>query len=101
MKRLLAIPAMVLLTLPLAAEEGKPPRPASKTVTEPAPRPAVESPLVAAARKTRRGSGKSIVITDDSVKNSKGHVTSTTIVYTHVLKVAACGTRSPLDSLCA
>ena len=82
MKRLLAIPAMVLLTLPLAGEEGKAPRTAPKALTEPAPKAPVESPLAAAARKSRRGSGKSIVITDESVKKSKGHVTSTTIVYT-------------------
>lgn len=78
MKRLLAFPAMVLLTLPLAGGEAKAP---SGAATEPAAKAPVESPLVAAARKTRRGSGKSIVITDDTVKKSKGHVTSTTIVY--------------------
>ena len=75
MKRLLAIPAVVLLTLPLAAEETNPPKPAPKMVTEPAQKPAVESPLVAAARKTRRGSGKSIVITqapEDYIKISSG-----------------------------
>jgi hypothetical protein len=82
MKRLLAIPAMVLLTLPLAGEEAKAPKTAPKTIAEPAANAPAESPLVAAARKTRRGAGKSIVITDDSVKKSKGHVTSTTIVYT-------------------
>ncbi len=82
MKRLLAIPAVVLLTLPLAGEEAKAPKSAPKPLTDSASKAPAESPLVAAARKTRRGSGKSIVITDESVKKSKGHVTSTTIVYT-------------------
>jgi hypothetical protein len=61
MKRLLAMAALSLVAFAAAAED---------------------SPLVAAAKKAKRGKSKSVVITDDMVKKSTGHVTSTTVVYT-------------------
>ena len=90
MKRLIAIPAMVLLTLPLAGEEKKAEKPAPKAKTaaaakpaaESAAKPAVESPLAAAARKSGRGTSKRIVITDETLKKSTGHLSTTDIVYT-------------------
>ncbi|HEU4520549.1 MAG TPA: hypothetical protein VFT12_01020 [Thermoanaerobaculia bacterium] len=75
MKRLLAVAAVCLLALPLAAEEK------GTEKDKKAVKPAEESPLVAAAKSGKRGKGKSIVITDETVRNSKGHVTSTTIEY--------------------
>ena len=71
MKRLIAIPAVVLLTLPLAAAEKKAEKP-----------PTVESPLAAAARKSGRGTSKRVVITDETLKQSTGHLSTTSIVYT-------------------
>lgn len=82
MKRLIAIPAMVLLTLPLAGEEKKAEKPASKATTEATAKPAVESPLAAAARKSGRGTSKRVVITDETLKKSTGHLSTTSIVYT-------------------
>ena len=82
MKRLIAIPAMVLLTLPLAGEEKKAAKPASKTTTEATAKPAVESPLAAAARKSGRSTSKRVVITDETLKKSTGHLSTTSIVYT-------------------
>ncbi|MGZ8869366.1 MAG: hypothetical protein ACXW2P_13570 [Thermoanaerobaculia bacterium] len=78
MKRLIAIPAMVLLTLPLAGGEKKAEKPASKATTKATAKPAVESPLAAAARKSGRGTSKRVVITDETLKKSTGHLSSTT-----------------------
>src|SRR5688500_2836644 len=67
MKSLL-IATAVLAALPLmAAEETKP-----AESTKPA-----DSPLAAAAKKGKRNDGKKrIVITNESVKNSKGHIST-------------------------
>jgi hypothetical protein len=81
MKRMLIVTAVSLLALPLGAEEKQPAKTSKTAKAAPAAKPPAESPLVAAARRARRGSGKSVVITDDTVKNSTGRVTSTTIVY--------------------
>ena len=82
MKRMLIVTAVSILSLPLSAEEKQPAKTARPATTAPAETKRAESPLVAAARRARRGAGKSVVITDDTVKNSTGRVTSTTIVYT-------------------
>ena len=82
MKRMLIVTAVSLLSLPVVAQEKQPVPPAAGPKAASAGKQPVESPLVAAARRARRGAGKSIVITDDTVKKSTGRVTSTTIVYT-------------------
>jgi hypothetical protein len=82
MKRMLIVTAVSILSFPLSAEEKQPAKPARPAKAAAADKQPVESPLVAAAKRARRGAGKSVVITDDTVKNSTGRVTSTTIVYT-------------------
>lgn len=72
MKQLLAVTAVCLLALPLAAEEKAKEKEKSGKV---------ESALVAAARKANRGNAKSVVITDEMVKTSKGHITTSTVDY--------------------
>ena len=72
MKRLLLFVTAALVTLPLAAAE----------TTKQAPPPPAESPMVAAAKKANRGSSKTTVITNESLKGAKGHVSTTTIVST-------------------
>ena len=73
MKHLLAIAAVGLLALPIAAEE--------KEKTRKTAEPVVDSPLVAAARKSKRATTKTIVITDEMVKTSKGHITTSSVDY--------------------
>ena len=70
MKRLLLFVTAALVSLPLAAAETKPQDPA----------PPAESPMVAAAKKANRGASKTAVITNESLKGSKGHITTTTII---------------------
>jgi hypothetical protein len=70
MKRLLIASVALLAAVSLTAQTEK----SQQTTTTP------ESPLVAAAKKTNRAGKKRIVITDQSVKHSTGHITTTTIV---------------------
>ena len=90
MKRLLILTGVVLLALPLAAEEkektakSERPAPAEKSTTT-AAEPPSESPLAAAARRAKRGKSKSVVITNEMVKKSTGHVTTTKIEYMPVV----------------
>jgi hypothetical protein len=72
MKRMLiAAGALLVTTSLLAAEEKKP----VQTTTTPA---ASDSPLVAAAKKGKRLDGKKrIVITEETLKTSTGHLTTT------------------------
>ena len=72
MKRVLLFVTAALVSLPLAAAETKQQDPA----------PPAESPMVAAAKKANRGTSKTTVITNESLKDAKGHVTTTTIVST-------------------
>ena len=71
MKRTLIALATLVFAGTLAAATEKPA--VSQTTTAPP-----DSPLVAAARKTKKPAKKHIVITDDSVKNSTGHITTST-----------------------
>jgi hypothetical protein len=78
MKRWMMI---AIVALPLVAEEPKkaeatPAQTTTATTTTAAP----DSPLVAAAKRANRGRKKSAtpVITNASLKNSKGHITTTT-----------------------
>lgn len=70
MKRLMTIPVM-LLVLPLFATEPEDPKTKEKASSE-----QVDSPLVAAAKKSRRGTAK-MVITDETVKTAEGRITTT------------------------
>ena len=79
MKRLLSLTAAVCLTLPLYAEEKAPEKQEKQRETEAGQK--AESPLVAAARRARRGKSTTVVITDDMVKNSTGHLTTTKVDY--------------------
>lgn len=82
MKQLLMLAAILLLAFPaMADEKEKGTKPAKSESTDAAVEKA-ESPLVAAARRAQRGKSTSIVITDEMVKTSKGHVTTTTVQYT-------------------
>jgi hypothetical protein len=75
MKRALTLTLTALLALPLLADE---PKKSEETQTQTA-----DSPLVAAAKKSRASRSKkqgSVVITNESLKNSKGgHVTTTKV----------------------
>jgi len=77
MKSLL-IATAVLAALPALAEEQ-----AQKTSTaDPAPVAKIESPLAAAARKGKRNDGKKrVIITNESLKDAKGHVSTS---YTNI-----------------
>jgi hypothetical protein len=75
MKRLLTLAAAALLSFPLLAAEKEQAKPA-----EPQAKPAADSPMVAAAKRTNRGAKKAIVITNDDVKVSKGRLTTTSVV---------------------
>lgn len=70
MKRMLISLAGLLVTASLFAATEKP---ATPQTTGTAP----DSPLVAAAKKSNRMGKKRIVITDDTVKNSTGHLSTT------------------------
>lgn len=81
MKRSLMLPFLLAAVLPLRADEPKAAQPEAAateaTTTTAAPE---ESPLVRAARRANRlGKKPGTVITNESVKKSKGHVTTTTV----------------------
>jgi hypothetical protein len=84
MKRALKIMLAVSLALPLAADEAKKAdeKKAEPSVAQQQPAAQTDSPLVAAARRTNRLGKKSAspVITNESLKASKGHVTTSTIL---------------------
>lgn len=69
MKRLLTLATVALVAVPLFAAEEK------KQDAAPA-----DSPMVAAAKRTNRAASKRVVITNEALKDSKGHITTTTIV---------------------
>lgn len=74
MKRALTLTLTALLALPLLADEPK--------KTDETQAKTTDSPLVAAAKKSRasRAKKQGVVITNDSVKNSRGgHVTTTKV----------------------
>lgn len=77
MKMLLLLPLAVLVSMPLHADEPKAQETAS-AAAEPAP---ADSPLVSAAKRANRLGKKkpANVITNESVKRSKGHITTTTV----------------------
>ena len=84
MKRLLALGAVALFAFPLVAgEKEKAQKPASEApaAAETSAPAASDSPLVAAAKRARRGTSKTIVITDATVKSSTGHLTTTDSIY--------------------
>lgn len=81
MKRLLILTAVFVLSLPATADEKKSGKRATTDESASEKAAPVESPLVAAARKAKRGTSKSVVITEETLKKSTGHLTSTTIVY--------------------
>jgi hypothetical protein len=70
MKNMLIASVALLAAVSLAAQTDKP----QQTTTT------SDSPLVAAAKKTNRAGKKRIVITDESVKHSTGHVTTTKVL---------------------
>lgn len=82
MKRALALSLTAVLGLPLLADEpknaGQKSAATPAATTTDAATTAAESPLVAAARrsKKRRAAGKTNVITNETLKNSKGHVST-------------------------
>lgn len=98
MKRLVILSLAAVLTFPLVADEPKkseaapqpetataeaaeaqvPPQPVVAPVVQPVVQ--VDSPLVAASKRARRRDRKpsSNVITNETLKSSKGHVTTTT-----------------------
>jgi hypothetical protein len=79
MKRL-AMALTVLIAAPLFAAEK-----AAEKKEEPKP----ESPLVAAAKRTNRQKSTTPIITNATVKTSKGHITTTTITRIPVIPVPA------------
>ena len=78
MKRLLIIATSALLAIPAFGEKTEEKAAETKAAAVQPAQPATDSPLVAAAKKSNRGAKKSIVITNDDLKNSKGHITTTT-----------------------
>jgi hypothetical protein len=96
MKRLVMLIAAVVVAVPLAAfgDEPKKTADAPKTTADAAKTtgsqpqvvsavvaPTADSPLVAAAKRTKRSGKKVVVITNDSLSNeamSKAHITTTT-----------------------
>lgn len=79
MKPLLMLTLLVTAAIPLGADEPKPAQ-TQTAAQEEAPAKEDESPLVRAARRANRlGKKPGTVITNDSVKKSKGHVTTTTV----------------------
>lgn len=84
MKRLLMLALLLEAVLPLRANEPKPAEPeATPAATSSTPTTttvAEESPLVRAARRANRlGKKPATVITNESVKKSKGHITTSTV----------------------
>lgn len=89
MKHALSLTLVALVSLPLFAEEAK-------QAAETQPKTA-DSPLVAAAKRGRASRAKkSIVITNESLKSSKGHVTTTTIEAAPVVAEPAEGPEAKL-----
>lgn len=84
MKRALTLSLAAILSFPLLSEEApkaeeKAAQPKTETAA-PAPIQPGDSPLVQAAkRSTRRQGSTKAVITNASLKKSKGHVTTTTV----------------------
>jgi hypothetical protein len=82
MKRSLMLTLLLTAALPLCADEPKPAQPeaaAPATATATTATTPEESPLVRAARRANRlGRKPGTVITNESVKKSKGHITTTT-----------------------
>src|SRR5512146_246160 len=78
----IAISILLVASISLAAETGSQSTTTAKeparttTVAAAAAQPASDSPLVRAAKTTNRAK-KRIVITNESLKNSTGHVTTT------------------------
>src|SRR6266545_4963803 len=70
MKHALIASVALLAAVSLTAQTDKP----QQTTTT------ADSPLVAAAKKTNRAGKKRIVITDESVKTSTGHITTTKVL---------------------
>ncbi len=75
MKRL-ALALSVVIAVPLFAGDGQ--KAQDKSTEAQATAAPAESPLVQAARRTKRGTSKTVVITNATVKTSKGHITTTT-----------------------
>lgn len=81
MKRALTFMLTAALAFPLFAEEPKKTTATQPAATAQAPAATTDSPLVQAAKRSkRRSSLKSIVITNESVKSSKGRVTTSNAV---------------------
>lgn len=81
MKRSLMLTFLLAAVLPLRAEDPKtaPPEAAAPEATTTTAAPE-ESPLVRAARRANRlGKKPGTVITNESVRKSKGHITTTTV----------------------
>ena len=84
MKRALVLSLAAAIALPLLADEAKTaePKPAATapaaTTTDATAAPANESPIVAAAKrsKKRRAAGKATVITNETIKGSNGHIST-------------------------
>ena len=82
MKRLLILGALAFLSFPLLADEKKTAAESSGKTTAASATPASsDSPLVAAAKRSKRATSKRTVITDETVKTAKGHVTTTDSTY--------------------
>lgn len=81
MKRALILSLAGALALPMFAEEPKSTEaePAETPKQTAAPATTADSPLVRAAKRSNRKNGKkaTIVITNETLRNSKGHVTTT------------------------
>lgn len=79
MKRSLML-TLLLAALPLSADEPKSGQPQAAAAQGTTTTAADESPLVRAARRANRlGKKPGTVITNESVKKSKGHITTTTV----------------------
>lgn len=84
MKRALTLSMALALALPLAAGDEKKtaPEAAPATATQPQPAaPQQDSPMVRAAKRSNRLGKKSTsrVITNETLKDSKGHITTTKV----------------------
>jgi hypothetical protein len=88
MKRFPLLAAACIIALPMVAEEPKteakqksePAKAADQVKSEPArPEQVPDSPLVAAAKSANRAGKKRIVITNDDLKKTGGHITTTNI----------------------
>lgn len=82
MKRLLILGALAFLAFPLLADEKRKTEATAKKVEAAAATQApADSPLVAAAKRSKRGTSSVVVITDETVKTSKGHLSTTDSTY--------------------